>query len=68
MSLKNEPLSPNSPLLKMKNAILLPHIGSATFPPEQKWLKIAANNLLNVLNGKSPIYTANPQVLNINTE
>jgi hypothetical protein len=25
--------------------------------------EVAANNLLNVLNGKSPIYLANPEVI-----
>ena len=65
---ENEPLPPNSPLLKMKNVVLLPHIGSATFVTRTKMAEISANNLLNVLNGKKPIYIANPQVLNINTE
>ena len=65
---EGEPLSSTSPLLKMKNVVLLPHIGSATFLTRTKMAEISATNLLNVLNGKKPIYIANPQVLNIKTE
>lgn len=46
----------------MKNVVLLPHIGSATFPTSTKMAEVAAENLLNVLNGKSPVYLANPKV------
>jgi glyoxylate reductase len=56
---EKEPVSPKNPLLKMKNVILLPHIGSATFSTRTKMAEVAAKNLLNVLNGKSPIYPAN---------
>jgi glyoxylate reductase len=56
---EKEPPSPNNPLLKMKNVVLLPHLGSATLSTRTKMAEIAAINLLNVLNGKSPIYTAN---------
>jgi glyoxylate reductase len=54
-----EPPSPNNPLLKMKNVVLLPHLGSATFSTRTKMAEVAAKNLLNVLNGKIPIYTEN---------
>lgn len=60
---EKEPPSSNNPLLKMKNVVLLPHIGSATFSTRTKMAEIAAENLLNVLNGKSPIYLANPEVV-----
>jgi glyoxylate reductase len=56
---EKEPPIPNNPLLKMKNVLLLPHIGSATLSTRMKMAKIAAQNLLNVLNGKKPIYAAN---------
>jgi glyoxylate reductase len=56
---EKEPPLPNNPLLKMKNVLLLPHLGSATLSTRTKMAKIAAENLLNVLNGKSPIYTVN---------
>jgi glyoxylate reductase len=59
---EKEPPSPNNPLLKMKNVVLLPHIGSATLSTRTKMAEVAAKNLLNVLNGKNPIYLANPEV------
>jgi glyoxylate reductase len=60
---EKEPPSPNNPLLKMKNVVLLPHIGSATFSTRTKMAEVAAKNLLSVLNGTSPIYLANPEVV-----
>ena len=59
---EKEPPSPNNPLLKMKNVVLLPHIGSATFLTRTKMAEVSAKNLLNVLNRKSAIYLANPEV------
>ncbi|HEX9319852.1 MAG TPA: D-glycerate dehydrogenase [Nitrososphaeraceae archaeon] len=56
---EKEPPSPANPLLKMKNVLLLPHIGSASLLTRTKMAEVAAKNLLNVLNGKSPIYSAN---------
>jgi len=55
---KEPPLSTN-PLLKMKNVLLTPHIGSATLSPRTKMAEVAAKNLLNVLKEKSPVYSAN---------
>ncbi|MFZ0512830.1 MAG: D-glycerate dehydrogenase [Candidatus Nitrosopolaris sp.] len=60
---EKEPPSPNNPLLKIKNVVLLPHTGSATFLTRTKMAEVAAKNLLNVLNEKRPIYIANPQVI-----
>jgi glyoxylate reductase len=55
---KEPPLSTN-PLLKMKNVLLTPHIGSATLSTRTKMAEVAAKNLLNVLKEKSPVYSAN---------
>lgn len=59
-----EPLPRNSPLLKMKNAVLLPHIGSATYQTRSKMAEVAARNLLDVLAGKEPDprFLVNPDV------
>ena len=59
---EKEPPSSNNKLVNMKNVVLLPHIGSATFSTRTKMSEIAAKNILNVLNGKTPIYLTNPQI------
>jgi glyoxylate reductase len=46
-------------LLKLENVILLPHIGSATEEARNKMAEIAAQNVVNVLEGKSPITPVN---------
>ncbi len=60
---EKEPLAKNSQLLKMKNVVLAPHIGSASTETREKMAEVAAMNLLNVLNGKKPIYVVKPQTL-----
>jgi lactate dehydrogenase-like 2-hydroxyacid dehydrogenase len=59
---EKEPPSSNNKLLKMKNVVLLPHIGSATLETRTKMAEIAAKNILNVLNDKTPTFITNPQV------
>ncbi len=59
---EKEPPSPYNPLLKMKNVVLLPHIGSATLLTRTKMAVVSAKNLLNILNQKNAIYLANPEV------
>ena len=61
---ENEPLPRSSPLLKMKNAVLLPHIGSATYQTRSEMAEVAARNLLDVLAGKEPDhrFLVNPEV------
>ena len=60
---EKEPLPRASPLLKMKNVVLLPHIGSATYQTRSKMAQVAARNLLNVLSGREPdpAFLVNPQ-------
>jgi glyoxylate reductase len=61
---EREPLPRSSPLLKMKNAVLLPHIGSATYQTRSKMAEVAARNLLDVLAGREPDprFLVNPEV------
>ena len=61
---EEEPLPRKSPLLKMKNVVLLPHIGSATYQTRSKMAEVAAKNLLDVLTGKEPDprFLVNPKV------
>lgn len=60
---ESEPPSPDNPLLKMKNVVLLPHIGSATVATRARMSEVAAKDLLSVLNGKYPTYVVNRQLL-----
>ncbi len=53
---ENEPLSHDNPLIKMKNVVLTPHLGSATLETRSKMAEVAVKNLLNVLNGNEPLY------------
>lgn len=61
---EDEPLRRTSPLLKMKNVVLLPHIGSATYQTRSKMAEVAAKNLLDVLSGREPDprFLVNPEV------
>ncbi|MGE5430476.1 MAG: 2-hydroxyacid dehydrogenase [Syntrophomonadaceae bacterium] len=51
---ENEPLL-SKELLKLKNVVLLPHIGSATFEARTKMAELCAKNLINVLKGRKPL-------------
>jgi len=59
---EKEPPSSHNPLLRMKNVVQLPHIGSATVLTRRNMADVAARNLLNVLNMKCAIYSANPEM------
>ena len=56
-----EPISPDSPLLRMKNVVALPHIGSATHETRHGMAVCAAQNLIDALDGKHSINTVNPK-------
>lgn len=61
---EKEPIPRSSPLMKMKNVVLLPHIGSATYQTRSMMAEVAARNLLNVLSRKEPDrrFWVNPEV------
>jgi gluconate 2-dehydrogenase len=58
-----EPLSLESPLLKLDNVVTLPHIGSATHETRAAMNKNAAENLIAALNGTLKTNIVNPDVL-----
>jgi glyoxylate reductase len=62
-----EPLPESNPLFKMKNVVLLPHIGSATYQTRSKMAEVAARNLLDVLAEKvpNPKFLVNPEVKSV---
>ncbi len=51
---ENEP-SINPDLLKLNNVVLLPHLGSATTDARNEMAKLAAKNIISVLNGREAI-------------
>ncbi|MGG0386229.1 D-glycerate dehydrogenase [Priestia filamentosa] len=51
---EQEPVSPDSPLLSMKNVVTLPHIGSATAETRLKMAMLGAENLVAGLKGETP--------------
>ncbi len=51
---ENEPYI-NRELLNLDNVVLLPHVGSATEDTRNAMAELAAKNVINVLEGKSPI-------------
>ena len=57
-----EPVKLDNPLLSMKNAVTLPHIGSATHETRLKMAMLAATNLVAGLQGEIPATLINREV------
>jgi glyoxylate reductase len=51
---EEEPLRTDHPLLSLPNVVALPHIGSASVNTRLKMASLAAENLLQGLQGKTP--------------
>lgn len=51
---EKEPLPAKSPLAKMKNVVLLPHIGSAARGTRIRMAEVAVKSVLDVLSGEKP--------------
>ncbi|MET3505669.1 2-hydroxyacid dehydrogenase [Halalkalibacter oceani] len=49
-----EPINEDNPLLQLKNAVLLPHIGSATAKTRYDMAMLAAQDLVRALTGEQP--------------
>ncbi|SFE21827.1 gluconate 2-dehydrogenase [Lentibacillus persicus] len=58
---ENEPVEPDNPLLKMKNVVTTPHIGSSTHETELAMSELAAKNLEAGINGENPPNLVNPE-------
>lgn len=58
---EREPVSVDSPLLKMHNVVALPHIGSATHETRHAMAACAADNLIAALTGQPLRNVVNPQ-------
>jgi glyoxylate reductase len=59
---EREPIPPDSPLLKLDNLILTPHIASASVQTRTRMAVMAANNLIAGLRGERILHCANPKV------
>lgn len=57
--LEVEPPPKDHPLFACPNAVLTPHIGSRTYESVARQAKMAAQNLINVLNGQPALAQAN---------
>lgn len=49
----------NKQLFKLKNVVLLPHLGSATFETRDGMAELAVKNVINVLKGKKAVTPVN---------
>jgi phosphoglycerate dehydrogenase-like enzyme len=52
-----EPLPSDSPLRSLENCLILPHIGSATYAARDSMARMAAENLIAAIGGKSMPYS-----------
>lgn len=59
---QQEPVSPDHPLLRLNQVVTLPHIGSATAETRYKMAKLAAENLVQGVNGSRPPSLINEEV------
>lgn len=57
--LDKEPPPADHPLLKAKNCIITPHIGSRTYESVERQATMAAKNLILALNGEKPLAQVN---------
>jgi glyoxylate reductase len=58
-----EPTNVNPELYSLENAVLIPHIGSASFETRSKMAKMAASAVIDVMEGRKPTHIVNPEVL-----
>ena len=59
---ETHPISPASPLLKLPNVILTPHVGGATEGTVQRHSEMILSDIQRHLRGEKPVNLANPQV------
>lgn len=58
-----EPLPVEHPLVRLDNAVLCPHLGSASVGARRAMARVAAENLVGVLEGAAVEHVVNPEVL-----
>ncbi|MDQ0338289.1 D-3-phosphoglycerate dehydrogenase [Caldalkalibacillus uzonensis] len=60
-----EPIQPDNPLLTMDNVILTPHVAWYSEESEDEMRSKCARNVLEALQGQTPTYLVNKDVLNV---
>lgn len=58
-----ENLPVDHPLCGMKNVVLTPHIGGATYDTEANHSAMIAADVIRILDGERPVHCVNPEVL-----
>ena len=58
-----EPLPADHPLLTLDNCLVVPHIASASIKTRDAMSELAADNIINVLNGRTPKTPVNREVV-----
>jgi glyoxylate reductase len=59
---EKEPIDADDPLLTCETAVLVPHLGSATYPTRARMARVAAENIIAGLQGRRPAHLVNPDV------
>ena len=57
------PLQPDSPYLKLDNVVLTPHIGGATVDVITNHSRMAFEDIVAFMGGKTPAHAVNPEVI-----
>jgi D-3-phosphoglycerate dehydrogenase len=57
-----EMLATDDPLVSMRNVVLTPHIGGATWDTEVRQSTMIAEDLERILAGQRPVHAVNPEV------
>lgn len=60
---REEPIPKDSPLLKLSNVVLVPHIGSASKTARTTMATMCAENVITAIKGERPPNIVNPEVL-----
>jgi len=60
---ETEPVPPDHPLLQLDNVVVAPHIASASIATRTKMALLAVENLLSVLEGRTPPHPVNPEAI-----
>lgn len=61
--LVHEPIRPDEPLLELDNFVIMPHNAGTSFEGKDIVVGMAVQNVVDIINGKKPIGTLNPEVL-----